>query len=169
MRQVRLRSQKIMPRGSAMRRSRPDGCSWKWKEIMMASETIARYMDRRSHERKVRSLAQWSRASEVLFSKSKAPSKGRARRIWRWSSTCLYSDQIGTMKFHQDYIKGRKHHNLKRATGIFVDWLTLRPKLALSGPGLLAGCSVQHHQNLLKLIETWWDDGDAPSCLVSSP
>ena len=49
----------------------------------MASETMARYMDRRSHERKVRSLAQWSRASEVLFSNSRAPNNGRDKRMCR--------------------------------------------------------------------------------------
>lgn len=47
----------------------------------MAMETMARYMDRRSQERKVRSLAQWSRASEVVFSKRRAPRRGVERKM----------------------------------------------------------------------------------------
>jgi hypothetical protein len=37
----------------------------------------------------VRSLAQWSRASEVVFSKSSAPNRGLEKRMCCWSSTCL--------------------------------------------------------------------------------
>lgn len=49
----------------------------------MARETMARYMDMRSQERNVRSFAQWSRASEVVFSKSSDPQMGRERRMCR--------------------------------------------------------------------------------------
>ena len=49
--------------------------------MMMAMETMARYMDRRSQERKVRSLAQWSRASEVVFSKRRAPERGEVVKM----------------------------------------------------------------------------------------
>lgn len=64
-----------------MRFSRAVGGVRKWKEMMMAMETMARYMDRRSQERKVRSLAQWSRASEVVFSKRRAPRRGVERKM----------------------------------------------------------------------------------------
>lgn len=56
---------------------------------MIASDTTARYIDSRSHERNVRSLAQWSRASEVLFSKRRAPQYGRERKMWCWDSMWL--------------------------------------------------------------------------------
>lgn len=61
---------------------------------MIAMDTMARYMDRRSQERKVRSLAQWSRASEVLFSKTSAPERGDARKMcrfcWDWGFCGLF-------------------------------------------------------------------------------
>lgn len=48
---------------------------------MIAEETMARYIDSRSQERKVRSFAQWSRASEVVFSKRRGAVRGVVRKI----------------------------------------------------------------------------------------
>lgn len=52
----------------------------------MAMATTAMYIAKRSQERNVRSFAQWSRASEAVFSKSSAPSMGVWRKmflVWR--------------------------------------------------------------------------------------
>jgi len=80
-RHTRDRSQKVMPSGRAVRRSSEVGCSRIWKDNMIALATVERYMDTRSQERKVRSLAQWSRASEALFSKTSGPKKGLERKM----------------------------------------------------------------------------------------
>lgn len=48
---------------------------------MIAQETMERYMDRRSQERKVRSLAQWSRASEATLSRIREPRRGLKRTM----------------------------------------------------------------------------------------
>lgn len=47
--------------------------------MTMATLTTDMYMLSRSHERKVLSLAQWSRASEDSLGKSKGAKIGRAR------------------------------------------------------------------------------------------
>lgn len=47
--------------------------------MTMATLTTDMYMLSRSHERKVLSLAQWSRASEDSLGKSKGPRMGRER------------------------------------------------------------------------------------------
>lgn len=47
---------------------------------MIAQATMERYMDRRSQERKVRSLAQWSRASEPSLSRTREPRSGLERK-----------------------------------------------------------------------------------------
>lgn len=63
---------------------------------MIAEETMARYIDSRSQERKVRSFAQWSRASEVVFSKRRAPERGEVVKMClglafgSGSCACLY-------------------------------------------------------------------------------
>lgn len=44
--------------GSDIRFSIFDGSALKWKDMIRATETIPRYIDSRSQERKVRSLAQ---------------------------------------------------------------------------------------------------------------
>lgn len=46
----------------------------------MATLTTDMYMLKRSHERKVLSLAQWSRASEDSLGKSKGANRGRDRK-----------------------------------------------------------------------------------------
>ena len=71
-----------------MRFSRGVGAVRNWNEMIIAMDTMDRYMDRRSQERKVRSLAQWSRASEVLFSKRRAPESGDERKMWRFRRVC---------------------------------------------------------------------------------
>jgi hypothetical protein len=81
--------------GSDMRRSSADGADWKWKEIIRAMATMPRYMERRSQERKVRSFAQWSRASEAAFSKRRAPRYGRVRKMWEFDSRCLFGVNKG--------------------------------------------------------------------------
>lgn len=56
---------------------------------MMAMATMARYIERRSQERKVRSLAQWSRASEVAFSNRRVEMYGRVRKMCDFREVCL--------------------------------------------------------------------------------
>lgn len=46
-------------------------------------------MERRSHERKVRSFAQWSRASEEVLSNIRGPQTGFVRNRWLGSVMCL--------------------------------------------------------------------------------
>ena len=50
--------------------------------MMMATLTTDMYMLRRSHERNVRSFAQWSRASEDSLGKRSGAKIGRARKGW---------------------------------------------------------------------------------------
>ena len=50
--------------------------------MTMATLTTDMYMLSRSHERKVLSLAQWSRASEDSLGKSKGAKIGRERNRW---------------------------------------------------------------------------------------
>lgn len=88
-RHARARTQNTRPSGNAIFFSRALGESWRWKDIMIAHATIARYTERRSHERKVRSFAQWSRASEEVFSNSNGPQRGFMRKRWFGSETCL--------------------------------------------------------------------------------
>lgn len=57
--------------------------------MIIAQATMARYMERRSHERKVRSFAQWSRASEETLSKIRGPQTGFVRKRWLDSAMCL--------------------------------------------------------------------------------
>lgn len=50
--------------------------------MTMATLTTAIYMLKRSHERNVRSLAQWSRASEDSLGKRRGAKTGRVRKGW---------------------------------------------------------------------------------------
>ena len=50
--------------------------------MTMATLTTDMYMLSRSQERKVRSFAQWSRASEDSFLKSSGASRGLDRNKW---------------------------------------------------------------------------------------
>ena len=77
-----LSTQKIRPTGKAIRFSMLVGWDLRWKDMMMATLTTDRYMLSRSHERKVLSLAQWSRASEDSLGKSKGAKIGRERNRW---------------------------------------------------------------------------------------
>ncbi len=50
--------------------------------MTMATLTTAMYMLNRIHERKVLSLAQWSRASDDSLGKSNGANMGRERNRW---------------------------------------------------------------------------------------
>ena len=77
-----LKIQNISPTGNAIRLSMLVGWDLRWKEMTMATLTTDIYMLSRSHERKVLSLAQWSRASEDSFGKSNGAKNGRERNRW---------------------------------------------------------------------------------------
>ena len=64
-----------------MRRSAGEGWALRWKDRVMATETTAMYTASRRYDRKVRSLAQWSRASLLSFAKSSGPGSGRVQNV----------------------------------------------------------------------------------------
>lgn len=93
-RQAKLSSQKMMPSGKEILSSIADGAEERWKETKMAEDTMARYMARRSQERKVRSLARWSRASEAVLAKRRGPKRGRARNMGVEDEACLVGNRM---------------------------------------------------------------------------
>ncbi|EEP75478.1 conserved hypothetical protein [Uncinocarpus reesii 1704] len=74
----------------------------------MAPDTMQRYMERRSHERKVRSLAQWSRQSEALLSRTRVPRRGRERkRGWSAARRWLQLERLAVSKM-KGFLEGVK-------------------------------------------------------------
>jgi hypothetical protein len=67
--------------------------------MTMATLTTAIYILSRSHERNVRSLAQWSRASEDSLGKRRGAKTGRKRKGWEvdellWSASTTRSGDV---------------------------------------------------------------------------
>ena len=81
--------------------------------MIIATLTTDMYMLSRSHERKVLSLAQWSRASEDSLGKSKGAKIGRERNRWEVEelptvrmavlrqniNLLVYDDSLSTQRF----------------------------------------------------------------------
>jgi hypothetical protein len=78
----------------AMCRSSEVGWERRWKDMIIAQATMERYMDRRSQERNVRSLAQWSRQSEALLSRTREPRRGLERKTGVRRAVSLEGDSL---------------------------------------------------------------------------
>ena len=89
--------------------------------MTMATLTTAMYMLSRIHERKVLSLAQWSRASDDSLGKSNGAKMGRERNrweveelstvrialLWQTINSLVYDDSSSAQRFK--YLSHRRH------------------------------------------------------------
>ena len=120
-----LSSQNTKPTGSAIRFSTLVGWDFRWKDMTIATLTTAIYMLKRSHERNVRSLAQWSRVSEDSLGKRRVAKTGRERKGWEvdelsWSawttsweakSSLVYNNGSRIERFYE--INHRRHGQIE--------------------------------------------------------